>query len=309
MNTHKPVLYREVLDLLQPHSDGDYLDGTLGAGGHSIGILEVSAPNGRVLGFDRDPDAIEFAGNRLKRFGKRITLVNANYADMGKLAPRYGFHRFDGTLLDLGLSSRQLDDPGRGFSFIKEGPLDMRFDPRQEETAANLVNNLDVAELADIFWRYGEEQQSRKFARMIVEHRPLYTTSQLADLIAAHVRRRNRIHPATKIFQALRIATNRELESVEKGIPEAIKLLKPGGRIAVISFHSLEDRFVKQLFRDLSQDCICPPGQPICTCDTKASIRLVTRKAVKASAIEIESNPRSRSARLRVAEKLNNGVG
>ncbi|MBE2224770.1 MAG: 16S rRNA (cytosine(1402)-N(4))-methyltransferase RsmH [Anaerolineae bacterium] len=308
MTDHIPVLYHEVLDYLQPQPGGLFIDGTLGAGGHSAGILEATAPDGRVLAFDKDPEAIQFAGTRLSEFGERVILVNKSYADMPKTAPALGFDQVDGILLDLGLSSRQLDDGMRGFSFRYEAPLDMRFDQTQGETAADLVNNLTEAELTDIFWRYGEEKQGRKLARIIVANRPITTTSQLADLIEANAgKRQRRIHPATLVFQALRIAVNQELEAVEAGIPAAIDLLKPGGRIAVISFHSLEDRFVKRLFRQLSQTCTCPPEQPICTCNTQAVVKLVSRKAIQASAAEIESNPRSRSARLRVAEKLPSG--
>ena len=302
-DTHIPVLYHEVLQLLRPQPDGRYLDATLGAGGHTAGILQESAPTGRVLAFDRDPEAIVFARQQLVSYGSRVTYVNASYAAMAQLAPANGFAELDGILLDLGLSSRQLESAERGFSFMKDGPLDMRFDPTQGETAADLINNLSEAELADIFWKYGEERRSRRLARAIVNNRPLTRTRELADLVAAQVKGRERIHPATRIFQALRIATNHELEAVETGIPAAIDLLKPGGRIAVISFHSLEDRFVKQLFRRLSQSCTCPPQQPICTCGGQATLRLVTRKAVKASETEIQQNPRSRSARLRVAEK------
>ncbi len=302
--THVPVLYHEVLELLRPQPDGRYLDATLGAGGHTTGILETSAPTGRVLAFDRDPEAVTFARQKLAPFGDRITIVNASYAEMGQLAPAHGFNQLDGVLFDLGLSSRQLDNAGRGFSFMRDGPLDMRFDPTQGETAADLINNLPEAELADIFWRYGEEKRSRRIARAIANQRPLHTTRQLAELVAAQFKGRQRIHPATRVFQALRIAANRELAAVETGIPAAIELLKPGGRIAVISFHSLEDRFVKRLFRRLSQACICPPSQPVCTCSGQAALRRITRKVVKATAVEIEQNPRSRSARLRVAEKL-----
>ncbi|NHZ72273.1 MAG: 16S rRNA (cytosine(1402)-N(4))-methyltransferase RsmH [Aquificales bacterium] len=305
MTDHIPVLYREVLDYLKLRPNGAYIDGTLGAGGHTAGILEATAPDGRVLGFDKDPEAIGFAGAKLERFGKRVTLVNQSYTEMPTTAPALGFDQVDGILLDLGLSSRQLDDGMRGFSFRYEAPLDMRFNQTQGTTAADLVNNLTEAELADIFWRYGEEKRGRKMARIIVANRPITTTSQLADLIAANAgQRRRRIHPATLVFQALRIAVNQELEAVETGIPAAINLLKPGGRIAVISFHSLEDRFVKRLFRQLSLDCVCPPEQLICICDTQAIIKRVSRKAIKASKAEIEANPRSRSARLRVAEKL-----
>ncbi|PID85537.1 MAG: 16S rRNA (cytosine(1402)-N(4))-methyltransferase [Chloroflexi bacterium] len=305
MTTHIPVLYHEVLHLLQPQAGEDFIDGTVGAGGHLTGILEATAPDGRALGFDKDPQAITYAAAKLDKFGKRVTVVNKSYAEMPNLAPQLGFAQVNGILLDLGLSSRQLDDGSRGFSFRFEAPLDMRYNQTKGETAADLVNNLSEAELADIFWRYGEEKQSRKIARLIVENRPITTTTQLAHLIEAHAGKRNRrLHPATLVFQALRIAVNHELNAVETGIPAAIKLLKPGGRIAVISFHSLEDRFVKRLFRQLSQDCICPPQQPICTCNNKAIVKRITRKAVKATAAEIKSNPRSRSARLRVIEKL-----
>lgn len=303
-HVHIPVLYHEVMELLRPRPGGRYVDGTVGAGGHTAGILQASAPDGRVLAFDRDPEAIAFARQRLAPYGERVIFIHASYADMGKLAPAHGFDPVDGILLDLGLSSRQLDDRDRGFSFMKEGPLNMRFDPTQGETAADLVNNLDEAELADIFWRYGEEQHSRKIARAIVQNRPIETTTQLADLISRLVKRRGRIHPATQVFQALRIAVNQELEAVEAGVRAAIPLLSPGGRLAIISFHSLEDRFVKRYFRHLSQNCVCPPEQPVCTCDARATVRLITRRAVKASAAELETNPRSRSARLRVVEKL-----
>lgn len=301
---HTSVLYHEVLELLRPQPGGRYVDGTVGAGGHSAAILQASAPTGRVLAFDRDREAIAFARQRLAHFGDRVVFVHASYAEMKHLAPAHGFEPVDGILLDLGLSSRQLDDSSRGFSFMKEGPLDMRFDPTQGETAADLVNNLDEAELADIFRRYGEERHSRKIAQAIVNNRPVSTTTQLANLIARQVQRRGRIHPATQVFQALRIAVNRELEAVEAGVQAAISLLAPAGRLAVISFHSLEDRFVKRYFRRLSQDCVCPPQQPLCTCAAQATVRLLTRKAVKASAAELEANPRSRSARLRAVEKL-----
>ena len=302
-DSHIPVLFDEVLALLQPQPDGRYIDGTVGAGGHAAGLLQKSAPSGRVLVFDKDAEAVVFAQKQLKSFGDRVTFVHASYAKMGHLTPPHGFEQGAGILLDLGLSSRQLDDAQRGFSFMKEGPLDMRFDTSQGETAADLINNLDEAALADIFWRYGEEKSSRKIARMIVEERPFTTTTQLADKIAQTVRRRSRIHPATQVFQALRIAVNRELETVETGVLAALELLGQNGRLAVISFHSLEDRFVKQTFRRLSQDCICPPEQPVCTCGGEAKFRLITRKAVQASAQEIAQNSRSRSARLRVIEK------
>lgn len=304
---HLPVLYDEVMALLQPRSGMRFIDGTLGAGGHAAGLLDASAPDGRLLGFDRDPEAIAFAAARLARFGDRADLVNASYADMGTLAPARGFSDVDGILLDLGLSSRQLAEADRGFSFLQEGPLDMRFDPRQGESAADLINNRSAEELADIFWRYGEEQKSRRIARLIVAHRPLHTTKEMADLIASDIPRAKgpagAKHPATKVFQALRIAVNDELGHVERGLAAALGLLRPAGRLAVISFHSLEDRLVKQTFRELSRDCVCPPEQPVCTCEARAEVRLVTRKAVKASEQEIAANPRSRSARLRVVAR------
>ncbi len=303
LTEHIPVLYDEVLALLEPPQNGRFIDGTLGAGGHSAGILKASAPNGRVLAFDRDLEAIAFAQRRLAHFGDRIKIIHASYAKMGQLAPAEGFDQVNGILLDLGLSSRQLSAAERGFSFMATGPLDMRFDPTQGQTAADLINNLSETDLADVFWRYGEEKQSRRIAKLIVVNRPITTTTELANLIDQHVRRKGRIHPATKVFQALRIAVNQELEAVEKGVLAAVELLKPGGRFAVISFHSLEDRFVKHTFRAMSLDCICPPEQPICTCEAHAKLRLITRKAVQASAAEIEINPRSRSARLRVVEK------
>lgn len=307
MDEHIAVLYEDVLEQLRPRSGGRYIDGTVGGGGHSAGILEASAPEGRLLAFDRDTDALAFAAERLAAYGERVTFVHDSYAQMGRLAPAHGFEEVDGILLDLGLSSRQLEDAERGFSFLREGPLDMRFDRSKGRTAADLLNYLDAESLADIFWRYGEERLSRKYARAIVAARPLSTTMELAELIErvapAYVRRK-RIHAATQVFQALRIAVNEELAELEAGLPAAIDLLRPGGRVAVISFHSLEDRFVKHTFRDLSRDCVCPPRQPICTCDAQAVVRVITRKVIMAGEDEIERNPRSRSARLRVAEKL-----
>lgn len=307
MDVHVPVLYHEVLDFLQPRSRGRYIDGTLGAGGHTAGILEASAPDGQVLAFDRDVEAIRFARERLSHLADRLHIVHASYGAMAELAPAHGFAAVDGVLLDLGLSSRQLEDATRGFSFMQEGPLDMRFDTTQGATAATLINRLPEQALADLFWRYGEERNSRRYARAIIAARPLHTTRELAELIekvAPGPARRQRIHPATRIFQALRIAVNEELAELEEGLPAAIQLLRAGGRVAVISFHSLEDRYVKNLFRDLARDCICPPRQPICTCDTEPTVKVVTRKVIVPDETEVNANPRSRSARLRVAEKL-----
>jgi 16S rRNA (cytosine1402-N4)-methyltransferase len=305
MEEHIPVLYQEILDYLQPRPGGRYIDGTVGAGGHAAGILKQSSPDGRLLALDRDPAAIAFAGNRLSDFGERVILRQASYAQMTDIASTVGFDQVEGILLDLGLSSRQLADAERGFSFRRDGPLDMRFDPSIGWTAAEILNSLSEKELADIFWRYGEEKRSRRYARAIVRERPVYRTEQLAELIARESKKtKMRIHPATRVFQALRIAVNEELNELADGLSAAVQLLAEGGRLAVISFHSLEDRLVKRFIRDLSRDCICPPKQPICNCEAKAVLRPVTRKVIMSSEDEIMNNPRSRSARLRVAESL-----
>ena len=302
---HLPVLYQQVIRYLQPHSGGRYVDGTVGAGGHARGILEASAPDGLLLGLDVDPQALELAQAYLAPFGKRVILREASYTALEEEIRALGWEGVDGILLDLGLSSMQLDRPERGFSFREDAPLDMRFSPRSPQTAADLVNTLPEADLADIIYRYGEERRSRQVARAIVAARPIHTTRQLAEVVARVTGSgRPGIHPATRTFQALRIAVNRELENVESVLPQAIAALRPGGRLAVISFHSLEDRIVKHYFRRESRDCICPPRQPVCTCGHTAQVRVLTRKPVMASAEEREQNPRARSARLRVVEKL-----
>jgi len=302
---HTPVLYQPVLTALKLSPDGRYIDGTVGAGGHAEGILEGSAPNGCLLGLDRDPQALEVVARRLSRFGERVALRQSSYADMAVQAAALGWPEIDGILLDLGLSSLQLEDPARGFSFRQEGPLDMRFDPCQALTAHDLVNEWDQRALADVIFRYGEEPKARAIARAIVAARPIQTTLELAEVIEAAVGgRRGKIHPATRTFQALRIAVNQELEQLERGLSAAVGLLKPGGRLVVISFHSLEDRLVKTFFRRESQDCICPPDLPVCRCAHVATLRVVTRKPIRPSDEEVRANPRARSARLRVAERL-----
>ena len=300
---HEPVLLEEVLDGLNLQPGSRCIDATVGAGGHAQGILERSAPNGQLLGLDADPEAIHYAGEVLQPFSSRVTLQNASFAEVGRVAADLGFENVDGILLDLGISSRQLDNPERGFSFREKGPLDMRMDPSQRQTAADLVNGLDVEELARILWLYGEERFSRRIAKAIVAARPMETTEELATLVERTTGRREKIHPATRTFQALRIATNRELEALEQALPQARDLLKPGGRLAVISFHSLEDRLVKRFFQQEARDCICPVDAPICTCQHRASLRIVTRKPVQATPAEIDRNPRSRSAKLRIAER------
>lgn len=310
MKEHVPVLYQEIIFYLQPCPGGKYIDGTIGAGGHSAGLLEGSAPDGRVLGLDRDVEAIEFSRNRLVAVGERLALVQTSFAEMDQVARRQGFTAVDGILIDLGLSSRQLASAERGFSFRLDGPLDMRFDTTSGLTAAELLETLDESALSEMLRRYGEVRQNRKVARAILEARPVDTTMQLAELVAQLETkdRRNkssgRIHPATKVFQALRIAVNEELEALQKVLPAAVDLLRPGGRLAVISFHSLEDRMVKQFIREKSRDCVCPPEQPICNCDTRPVLRPVTRKVIRPTDDEVARNPRSRSARLRVAERL-----
>lgn len=301
---HLPVLLQPIITALQPRPNGRYVDGTLGAGGHSASILKESAPTGELLGLDVDPQALHLATHRLSSFGGRAHIVRASYTCMKVEAEKLGWPLVDGILLDLGVSSMQLDTPERGFSFLRNGPLDMRFSPAATSSAAELVNTAAEDELAGIIFKYGEERLSRKIARLIVANRPFSTTTELADLILKHIGKKEHIHPATRTFQALRIAVNQELESVETVIPQAIQLLKPGGRLAIISFHSLEDRIVKEHFRHESVDCICPPRQPICTCNHKASIKEINRKPIEADETEKQINSRARSAKLRIAEKL-----
>jgi 16S rRNA (cytosine1402-N4)-methyltransferase len=293
-----------VLEAMQPQSAHRYVDATLGAGGHAAGILRASAPDGRLLGLDADPEAISYAREVLRAYGERVVLRTANFRQIGAVAQSLGFGEVDGTLMDLGLSSRQLDHAPRGFSFNQDGPLDMRFDRSQGQSAADLVNRLSEADLADLFWRLGEERHSRRIARAIVAARPVTTTGQLAEVVCRTVGRRAKIHPATRVFQALRIAVNDELEALSQALPQVRDLLRPGGRMAVIAFHSLEDRLVKRFFQEEAQDCICPPEVVVCVCQHRATLRVLTRKPIRPSAEEIAMNPRSRSARLRVAARL-----
>lgn len=301
---HTSVLFDEALRLLDPQPGGRYIDGTVGAGGHAAGILEASVPDGRLLGLDADAETLALARERLAAFGARVTLVHANFARMGEVARSHGFDPVAGVLLDLGLSSMDVDDPARGFSFLREGPLDMRYDRAQGQTAADLVNTLSEAALADLIYRYGEERRARAVARRIVARRPLHTTIELAAVVAEVVKGRPGLHPATRTFQALRMAVNDELGALEQGLAAAIDLLQPGGVLAVIAFHSLEDRLVKQTFRREAQDCICPPGQPVCTCGHRAVLEILTRKPVVPGAEEVARNPRSRSAKLRAARRI-----
>ncbi|MCD6425180.1 MAG: 16S rRNA (cytosine(1402)-N(4))-methyltransferase RsmH [Anaerolineales bacterium] len=302
---HIPVLFQEVLDVLNPVPGGLYVDGTIGAGGHSRGILERSSPDGQLIGIDRDPAALALAESNLAEFSDRVTLIHGSYVELVSHLNNINWHTVDGILIDLGLSTMQLDTPERGFSFRFDAPLDMRFDPDQSFSAADLVNEYTREELAEIIFTYGEEKFSRRIADAIIANRPLATTKELAELIKGVVPyTRSKIHPATRTFQALRIVVNNELKALEAFLPAALEVLKPGGRLAVIAFHSLEDRIVKRYFRKESKDCICPPEIPICVCSHKAKIKEISRRPIRPEDSEIDENPRARSAKLRAAEKI-----
>jgi 16S rRNA (cytosine1402-N4)-methyltransferase len=310
---HRPVLLAQAVAGLAPRAGGrgKYLDGTFGGGGHTRALLEASAPDGIVLALDADPDAVARAVElqRTPGIGDRLVPVHANFADLASVAREHGVAPLDGILLDLGLSSFQLDQPGRGFAFRFDGPLDMRFDPATGVPASELVNHLPERELADLLWRYGEEPGSRRIARAIIQERerePIATTARLAEIVAWALggRRGRDTHPATRTFQALRIATNQELPALEAALAGAVDVLAPGGRLAVIAFHSLEDRFVKRFIERESAACLCPPQAPVCVCGHRPRLRKVTRRAVKPDEEEMRGNPRARSAVLRVAERL-----
>ncbi len=302
---HKPVLLNEVVGYLQPSDKSRYVDCTLGAGGHAKAILAASSPDGLLLGIDVDEDAIKIAKENLREYQHRVTIVRESYIHLHEILSSIGWQEVDGILIDLGVSSMQLDQAEKGFSFQQEGRLDMRFDRKNPLTAEEIVNEYSEKKLADIIYTYGEERYSRQIARAIIKSRPLRTTLQLAEVIKKAIpHSNNSIHPATRTFQALRIAVNNELEAIEKVLPQSLHSLCVGGKLAVISFHSLEDRIVKQYFQKESKDCICPPKQPVCTCGHKASIKWVTRHFISPSEQEKLENPRSRSAKLRVVEKV-----
>jgi len=308
MSPHESVLLDEVIAALLPEGApvARIIDGTLGAGGHSRALLAAGVAC--VLGLDLDPQALALARENLHVFGERAVIVQASYRQMREEASRLGWSSVDGILLDVGVSSMQMDTPERGFAFRHDAPLDMRFTAADGRApAAHLVNHWAESDLSEIFFTYGEERHARRIARAIVAQRPIETTRQLADLVAANVprekRREGQIHPATRIFQALRIAVNDELGVLSAALPEAIDLLRPGGRLAVISFHSLEDRIVKQVFKEAATEIVAPPG--MASLETRsAQVRLVTRKPITPTDAEITRNPRSRSAKLRVVEKL-----
>lgn len=303
-HSHTPVLFQEVLSALNPRPGSQIIDATVGGAGHAVAILEATAPDGLLLGIDRDLEAVKLARAKLSGYGQRATIRHGSYAEIRFHASKVGWTDVQGVLMDLGMSSMQLNSAQRGFSFRQDGPLDMRFDRSQETTAGDLVNHLNPRELAEIIRRYGEEPQANKISRAIVNARPIGGTGELAAVLERTLgRRKTKINPATRTFQALRIAVNDELEVLRQGLRQAVTVLVPGGRLVVIAFHSLEDRIVKRFFREKSalsselqlQDS--PMAEP--------ELSLITRKPIRPTNEEIEANPRARSARLRVAEKTN----
>lgn len=302
---HIPVLLEEVSQALAIQPGGRYIDGTVGSGGHAAAILDQSSPGGQLLGIDADPEAIKATQERLKAYQNSILLINDNFANLQNICLKYDFSPVHGILFDLGLSSIQLNSNGRGFSFQHDAALDMRLSPSQKVTAADIINTYSETDLANIIKMYGEEANSHQIARRIAQERPIRTTGHLARVIEHAVGgRRGRLHPATKTFQALRIAVNHELENLESALKQALSRLGLGGRLVVISYHSLEDRIVKQFMQRESRDCVCPPKAPTCRCGHKASLKLINKKVIIPSRDEVEANPRSRSARLRAAERI-----
>ena len=305
---HISVLYEESIAALNVRNGGLYVDGTLGGGGHSYGIL--SGADCSLIGIDQDTEAIRAASERLKKFDGRFTAVNNNFCNIKSILAELNVSGIDGALLDIGVSSYQLDNPERGFSYMHDAPLDMRMNARGGKTARDVVNTYSVEELTRIFYEYGEERWSKRVAEFIVERRgerPVETTFELVDIIKAAIPQRARSeggHPAKRIFQAIRIEVNDELEALKKAIADFTDCLNKGGRLAIITFHSLEDRIVKQAFADKARGCICPKEFPVCVCGRKPEIKIISRKPVLPSKEETERNPRSKSAKLRVAEKL-----
>ena len=306
---HLPVMSGDVVSSLVVRGDGVYLDGTLGEGGHSAAILRASPQARLVVGLDLDQRSVAVASQRLSPFGSRFLPLQGNYADMVTLAAEQGVRQVDGVLLDLGFSSRQVDRPGYGLSFQTDEPLDMRYDAGQPVNASAIVNSYSEPELTELFRRYGEEPRARGIARAIVRERaarPLVSTVALASLVERLTGRRagRRVHPATRVFQALRIAVNGELDNLQAGLEAAVELLRPAGRLAVISYHSLEDRIVKNFLARQSAACVCPPGLPVCVCGHNPTMEIINRRVMRPSPEEVASNPRSRSARLRLARRM-----
>ncbi len=305
---HEPVMLSEVLDALRVIPGGKYVDATLGEGGHARAILSAASPGGQLIGIDADPEAIESASQRLKQFGTATRICNENFVELQAIVARFGFSPVHGVLMDLGVSSLQLDREARGFSFRRSDPLDMRFSKNGGLDANHIVNNYAERELGDLIYRYGDERASRRIASAIVGNRPVKDSLQLAEIISSVKRRGRRgIHSATQTFQALRIAVNDEMSALSAGLEQAVNVTGVGGRIVVISYHSLEDRIVKNFIRDAAADCICDSEgrrSPICTCDHEPSLKAVVKGAITPTASEVEANPRSRSAKLRVAERI-----
>jgi 16S rRNA (cytosine1402-N4)-methyltransferase len=308
MTYHLPVLLKEVVEQLRPQRGGLYVDCTVGGGGHAEEILRASAPDGRLIGLDCDDEALAASRERLAAHEGRVQLTHANFAELQETLMSLGVTAVDGLVFDVGVSSRQFDEPSRGFSFQREGLLDMRMDRSTGQSAQDVIRDASVDELVRIFRVYGEERRAREIALRINRERvrqPITTTTQLAGVVEQVLGpKRSGIHPATRVFQALRIQVNRELENLERGLVAAVNVLKSGGRVAVISFHSLEDRIVKQFFVRMSTGCVCPPQLVGCSCGRKEVMRLVTRKPVTPTSEEAQQNPRARSAKLRVAEKI-----
>jgi len=302
---HTPVLFRETIDMLNIRPGGRYIDCTLGGGGHGLGVLEASGPGGRLLGLDADPEAVLTAGRRLEAYRERLVLAQVNFSEIMEQVKGTEFYPADGIVMDLGMSSIQLDTSGRGFSFQRNEPLDMRFDPSQELKASDVVNRYTLDQLSNVLFQFGELPRSKKIASAIIHSRPFATTTELTVLLRKLLgNQRRKTNPATQAFQAIRIAVNKELENLESGLNDAIKILGSGRRIVVISYHSLEDRIVKGVFRKAASDCVCPPKMPVCVCNHVREVRLITKKPVFPTPLEVLGNPRSRSARMRVAEHV-----
>jgi len=307
---HTPVLLQEAVESLACQSSGIYVDGTLGGGGHAFEILERTGPDGKLVGIDADEEALAEAEKRLEPFGERKILVRSNFSYLSEVLTKLNINRVDGILLDLGISSHQLETPERGFSFALDAPLDMRMDRSSGMSAYDLINTLPEKDLKRIIREYGEEQMSGRIARAIANRRrteAIKTTGELAELIIRTMppeRKRGKIHPATKTFQAIRIAVNNELTNLEKALEDGIDLLATGGRFSIISFHSLEDRIVKDTFRSWEKGCICPASIPFCICRRPSKLKVLTKKPIVPKDEEVERNPRARSAKLRIAERI-----
>ena len=307
---HEPVMVSEVLSFLQPQSGQTFIDCTVGGGGHALEIVKRILPDGRLIGLDRDEEAISAAAEYLSQYSENVILEKGSFGDLQEIAGQLGIETVDGVLFDLGVSSHQLEAPERGFSFRYDAELDMRMDRSQAVTARELVNSLSERRLAELIRTYGEDRWAKRIAKFIVDRRarkPIRTTFDLVQVILAAVpegARTEHIHPATRTFQALRIVVNREMESLQQGLDAAIGLLSTNGRICVLSYHSLEDRIVKDTFARHAGRCQCPPGLPVCACGAKKNIRILTKRPLMPAESEVRANPRARSAKLRAAEKL-----